>query len=133
VLDAQVASLIDEIKRDVRPRGVGLEGVERVAAYDVIIAGAYGRRPDEVARLTGEARRQIDGRQRLRVGFRLGADTLEPPPAISGPQQARECVQAAMENGADSVFFYNYSESPEACLGWIKPAIAGMIVPPGAA
>ena len=126
VLDGQVALLLGEIKNDLRPSGVDLEGVGSFSAYDVVIVGAYGKRPEEVAQLTREARQRSEPRQRLRVGFRLGADPSGQAQAITGPRQARECVLAAVEHGADSVFFYNYSESPMTCLRWIKPAIAGI-------
>ena len=117
VLDDQASTLIAEIKNDLRPFGVELEGVEQIAAYDVQVIGAYGKKPEEVARMTREAKTQLAPHQRIRVGFRLGGDLP------NGPEQARECVQAAVENGADSVFFYNYSESSRNSLSWIRHAI----------
>ena len=127
VLDGQVASLVAEIKEDLRETGVLLEGVEDIPAYDVTVVGAYGQPPDEVARLTRDARQRSRPHQQVRVGFRLGGDPPGCTPAIGSSQQARQCVEAAAGHGADSVLFYNYSESPEVCLSWIKPAIAGMI------
>jgi hypothetical protein len=134
VLDEQVASLLGEVKEDLQPSGVELEGVGQIPSYDVVLVGAYGKQPEEVARLTREARQQAEPRQRIRVGFRLGMDPPERPTyqVITSPQRARECVSATVENGADSVWFFNYSESPQPYLNWIKPAIAGMISPPRA-
>ncbi|MBN2292335.1 MAG: hypothetical protein JXM70_07915 [Pirellulales bacterium] len=119
VLDEQVSRLVAEIKSDIRQWDVELEGVERIAAYDVQVVGAYGLTPEEVARKTTLARSQIPLYQQIRVGFRLGGD----PSAIESPKQARECVQAASESGADSVFFYNYSESPLESLEWIRYSV----------
>ena len=127
VLDNRVASLIGEIREDIGPAGVRLEGVEKVPAYDVKIIAAYGKSPDEVAGLTRTARGEIEPHQQLRVGFRLGFDPPGEPHAIDCAQKARQCVSAAAAEGADAVFFYNYSESPRTYLSWIKPAIAGMI------
>jgi len=127
VLDAEVASLITEISEDTRPSGVRLEGVEYVPAYDVILTGAYGKDPDEVARLTSQARERIASHQQLRVGFRLGLGPSGESKGVANAEQVRQCVQAAAEHGADAVFFYNYSESPQTYLGWIKPAIEGMV------
>ena len=117
VLDGRVSRLIAEIKNDLRPLDVELEGVERIEAYDVRVVGAYGKRPQEVARMTIAAKTQLAPHQSIRVGFRLSGDS----PYSS--EQARECVQAAVENGAESVFFYNYSESPLNCLNWIRHAV----------
>lgn len=134
ILEEQVVSLLGEVKEDLRTSGVELEGVGQMSAFDVVLVGGYGRQPDEVARLTREARQRAEPRQRIRVGFRLGMDPPERPAyqVITGPQRARECVSAAVENGADSVWFFNYSESPRQYLNWIKPAMAGMISPPQA-
>jgi len=125
VLDDQVASLAAEIKEDVCESGVLLEGCEDVDAYDVRVVGAYGMPPNAVAEITRVACQQCTANQKVRVGFRLGFDSLDQPGAISCVERARECVQAAVGNGADSVFFYNYSESPINYLNWIKPAISG--------
>ena len=124
VLNERVSSLVAEVKSDLRPFNVELEGVENCEAYDVRVVGAYGRRPEEVARLTREAKSQLAPHQRLRVGFRLGGDPPGAEPVIGGPEQARECVQAALENGATDIFFYNYSESPQKSLNWIRHAIS---------
>jgi hypothetical protein len=134
VLDGQVASLLAEVKEDLRPSGVELEGVGQYSGFDVVLVGGYGKEPEEVARLTREARRRAEPRQRIRVGLRLGMDPPDRPTyqVITSPQKARECVSAAVENGADAVWFFNYSESPRPYLNWIKPAIAGMISPPRA-
>jgi hypothetical protein len=123
VLDDRVSTLVGEIKSDLRPWNVELEGVEPIAHYDVRVLGAYGQKPEEVARQTSQAKARIAPHQRLRVGLRLGGDWREGPPGIDGPRQARECVQAAVENGAEAVFFYNYSESPENCVAWIRHAV----------
>ena len=127
VLNGQAASLIAEIKDDLRPLGVELEGAEQVPDYDVILVGAYGQRPEEVAHLTAQARERAASHQRLRVGFRLGSGPSGELQGIASAAQARQCVQAASEHGADAVFFYNYGESPRTCLSWIKPAIAGIV------
>jgi hypothetical protein len=134
IMQEQVASLLSEVKEDIRPSGVELEGVGDFSAYDVVLIGGYGREPDEIARRTREARQRVEPRQRIRVGLRLGMDPPERPAyqVITSPQRARECVSAALENGADSVWFFNYSESPKPYLNWIKPALAGMISPPPA-
>ncbi len=125
VLDARVTSLVTEIKDDLRPLDVELEGVEPIAAYDTRVVGAYGRTPQEIARLTSEAKSKAAPHQRIRVGFRLGGDPPGQKPAIGNPEKARQCVRAAEENGADSIFFYNYSESPLVCLSWIRHAVSG--------
>jgi hypothetical protein len=125
--DRQVASLIAEIKQDVRPSGALLEGVEEVPAYDVKVVGAYGKAPDEVAAVTRQARERKAPHQELRVGLRLGFDPPEAAYAISSPERARDCVRAAAESGADSVFFYNYSESPRSYLEFIGPALEGVL------
>jgi len=130
LLDGQVASLIAEIKDDLRGSGVRLEGVEQVPAYDTILVGAYGKGPDEVARLTRQARQRALSHQQLRVGFRLGLGPTGESEGVAGSEELRDCVQAATEHGAEAVFFYNYSESPRTYLSWIEPAIAGMIPPP---
>jgi len=127
VLDDQVASLADEIKADLEQFDVLLEGTDEVDAYDIRLVGAYGQPPSVVADLTRRARQQCAPHQKLRIGFRLGFDSPDQPGAITSADQARECVQAAVENGADSFFFYNYSESPKNYLNWIKPAIDGLI------
>ncbi len=127
VLDDQVATLISEIGEGLRPSGTELEGVENIPTYDVKVIGVYGKAADEVARLTREAREHCSAGQRLRVGFCLGQSPADGAMPIDGPEQARQCVQAAAENGADAVFFYNYSESAREHLRWIKPAIEGLI------
>ncbi|OHB77203.1 MAG: hypothetical protein A2W31_07675 [Planctomycetes bacterium RBG_16_64_10] len=127
VLDDQVATLISEVRAAIHPLGVKLEGVENVPAYDVRVQGAYGQRAEEVARLVCAARKRCLPGQYLRVGFCLGQSPDSRAMPIDSPERARQCVQAAAENGADAVFFYNYSESPREHLRWIKPAIAGMI------
>jgi hypothetical protein len=129
VLDEQVASLLGEVKEDIRSSGVELEGVGQMSAYDVVMVGAYGRQPEEVAQRTREARQQAEPRQRIRVGICLGVSIETPghPPAITSAQRLRECVLAAEENGADGLWFFNYSEAPRQYLNWIKPALAGMI------
>ena len=127
LLDGQVASLVAEIKEDIRSSGVRLEGVEPIPAYDVILVGAYGKTPEEVARVTRQARQRALPHQQLRVGFRLGAGPAGELEGIADAEQARECVRAAKDHGADAVFFYNYSESPRTYLNWIRPAIAGMV------
>ncbi|MBN1347335.1 MAG: hypothetical protein JXQ73_31885 [Phycisphaerae bacterium] len=129
VLDEQVASLIAEIKGDLRESGVVLEGVEPSHVYDTILVGAYGKGPDEVAHMTRQAHERSQSRQRIRVGFRLGAGPTGKLEGIANLEQARACVQAATDHGADAVFFYNYSESPRTCLSWIEPAIAGIVTP----
>lgn len=132
VLDEQVASLLGEVKEDLRSTGVQLEGVGQMAAYDVVLAGAYGKRPDEVAHLTREARQRTIAGQRLRIGFRLGVDVPDQPHVTCSAQCVRDCVDAAEENGADAVWFFNYSESPREYLNWIKPALAGRMKSPQA-
>lgn len=127
VLDGVVASLIADIHGDLTPLGVALEGVEPVAAYDWQVVGAYGRTPADVAELTAAARLRAAEHQRLRVGFRLGQDPPDSPHAIADAQRCRACVTAAVEQGAEGVFFYNYSESPRTYLRWIKPALQGFL------
>jgi hypothetical protein len=127
VLDEHVRMLIGEIWEDLRPLEVELEGVEGSPAYDVKVIGAYGKDAEEVAQLTREARERCSPNQRLRVGFCLGQSPGDGAMPIDCPERARDCVQAADENGADAIFFYNYSESPREHLSWIKPAIEGLI------
>lgn len=126
VLDGIVASLVTEIRGDAAPFDVALEGVEPIEAYDWRVVGAYGKTPDEVAELTSVCRRSAADHQRVRVGFRLGFDPPDQPQAIASEPRCRECVQAAVENGAEGVFFYNYSESPRTYLSWIKPSLEGL-------
>ncbi len=127
VLDGIVTSLVTEIQTEMKPFGVELEGVEPIAAYDWKIVGAYGKTPDEISELTTAARRSAADHQRVRVGLRLGFDPPDQPHAIASAQRCRECVQAAADNGAEGVFFYNYSESPRTYLSWIKPSLEGLI------
>lgn len=129
LLDEQVASLLSEVKEDLRSTGVELEGVGQMPAYDVVLVGGYGRQPDEIAQLTRDARQRTIPGQRLRVGIRLGVDFPSQTQVVTSPQLAGDCVQAAIENGADAVWFFNYSESPREYLNWIKPALAGRVAP----
>jgi hypothetical protein len=128
--DRQVASLIAEIREDVRPFGTLLEGVENTAAYDVKLVGAYGKAPEEVAAIARQARDGKAPHQEVRVGLRLGFDPPESPGAIRSAAGARACARAAAENGADRLFFYNYSESPQGYLDFIRPALEGLIARP---
>jgi hypothetical protein len=128
-LDRVVASLVTETRGDAAPFGVALEGVEPIAAYDWRVVGAYGKKPEEVDELTSRYRRSAADHQRVRVGLRLGFDPPERPQAIASARRCRECVQAAAENGADGIFFYNYSESPRTYLSWIKPTLEGILEP----
>lgn len=127
LLDEQVTSLLGEVKEDLRSTGVELEGVGPMEAYDVVLAGVYGKNPAEIARLTRDAKQRVRPGQRLRVGLRLGVDVPDQPHVTATAQAVRECVQAAEENGADALWFFNYSESPREYLNWIKPALAGRI------
>jgi hypothetical protein len=126
VLERIVSSLVTEIHDDVASHGVALEGIEPIAAYDWQVLGAYGKTPEHVAELTRAGRSHAAAHQRLRVGFRLGFDPPDEPHAISSAKRCRECIQAAAENGADAIYFYNYSESPRTYLSWIKPSIKGL-------
>ncbi len=132
VLDEQVASLLSEVKEDLRTSGVQLEGMSSFSAYDMVLDAAYGKSPEEIARQTREARQKVAPYQKLRIGIRLGGDYPNQASAITSPERLRECIQAADENGADAVWFFNYSEPPRSHLNWIKTAMAGIITPPNA-
>jgi len=127
VLNEVVSSLVTEIRNDVSPHGVALEGEEPIAAYDWHVVDAYGKTPEEVAEISRAARSRTAPHQRLRIGLRLGYDPPDQPHAIASAQRCRQCVAAAAENGADAIFYYNYSESPRRYLSWIKPALKGFV------
>jgi hypothetical protein len=126
LLLSNVATLIDEIRSDVEPYGVKLEGVDPSGAFDWQISCAYGKNDVQTAEIVREERRIARNNQRIRVGLRLGADPSDSPGSISCADSCRNCVAAAANNGADGLYFYNYSESPGAYLSWVKPALAAL-------
>lgn len=126
VLRQQVTSLIAQVRDDIAGTGVLLEGCERADAYAVHLAFAYGKTPDEVAQITAAAKARKTPAQRLRIGFRLGFDAPESPRALTDAGRIRASVEAARDQGADSVWFYNYSESPRGYLDLLRPALAGL-------
>jgi hypothetical protein len=129
VLDQVVASLVTDVHEDIAPYGVALEGYENLASYDWLLVDAYGQTPDEVAASTSAARKSASARQRLRTGLRLGFDPPEAEHAINSVERCQNCVQAAVDQGADGVYFFNYSEAPSTYLSWIKPALSNIRMP----
>jgi hypothetical protein len=103
---------------------VQIEGFEPYCFYDWLLADGLGRSPDEVAAITTSARDRASSNQRVRVGFKLAPDPLNPSKGIVSEENCRDCVRAALCNGADGVFFFNYSEVSRANLNWVKLALA---------
>jgi hypothetical protein len=115
-------SLILEIKSALRPSEARLMHFggcnPRIApAIDVFNRCFYGCKPEQVLASTQKARKTLLDTHALYVGIRLGLNS------VRDQGELEEIVQAIGEGGGDGVMFYNYSESPMACLNWIKPAL----------
>jgi hypothetical protein len=116
-------TLLGDIKAAMRPSTALLThfgGVNpRIApAIDVFNHQVYGRKPEEVLASTQKAKQALSPEHQLHVGIRLGLNS------VADAQELTSLVSAVRAGGGDGVMFYNYSESPQTTLHWIKPALA---------
>ena len=83
---------------------------------------AYGKAPNEVLDIVkhGHAQLPLNWRGEFPCLIRLGIGVPR------NEEQLREIVLALKKGGSTGPIFYNYSESPEKMLGWIKKAIEGL-------
>lgn len=118
-------SLVIEIKQEAL-RGTTCklflqEGYQKELAHvsDGFASGVYGRLPSEVLKIVrqGKSRIPAEWQGAFPCFVRLGMGV----PASQ--QQLREIVVALREGGSTGPIFYNYSESPQKMLGWIKAAL----------
>ena len=95
---------------------------ELANVVDGVAAGVYGKLPADVLRTVEQGRALIpaDWKGDYACFVRLGMGV----PASQ--QQLREIVLALKNGGSSGPIFYNYSESPQKMLGWIKGALAGL-------
>ncbi|MBM3801808.1 MAG: hypothetical protein FJW26_05770 [Acidimicrobiia bacterium] len=95
---------------------------EVASAVDGFAAGVYGKLPAEVFKTVQQGRDLIPASWKgdyacfVRLGMGVPASQ----------QQLREIVLAVKNGGSSGPIFYNYSESPEKMLGWIKGALEGL-------
>ncbi len=121
-------SLVIEIKQEAL-RGASCrlflqEGYQKELAHvsDGFASGVYGRLPSDVLKIVrqGKSRIPADWQGAFPCFVRLGMGV----PASQ--QQLREIVVALKDGGSTGPIFYNYSESPQKMLGWIKGALQGL-------
>lgn len=126
VLEEAETSLLAELKQIALSRRVRLEGVGNSPDWDTVLVGAYGETPDRVAAITRDSLSKLHPNQELMVLIRIGFNG----PGMGSPLLSAEdtcaVVQAAAENGAHAVGFYNYSEATLKSVQWIKPALASV-------
>ena len=121
-------SMIVEIKQEAL-KGTSCKmllqgGYQKDVAHvaDGFASGVYGKLPVEVLKIVGQGRARIpaDWKGAYPCFVRLGMGV----PASQ--EQLREIVLALKNGGSTGPIFYNYSESPEKMLGWIKAALEGL-------
>jgi hypothetical protein len=99
-------------------------GYQKELAFvsDGFASGVYGKLPEEVAKIVGRGRARIpaDWQGEFPCFVRLGMGV----PGTA--QQLRDIVVALKTAGSSGPIFYNYSESPQKMLGWIKGALEGL-------
>ena len=116
-------TLIQEIKAAMRPSSaqlflLGSPNPQIAAAVDVFNSGVYGQKPTQVLTSTQHSRKGLSERHALYMGVRLGLNS------VADAQELTDIVHAIQTGGGGGVMFYNYSESPQVALNWIKPALA---------
>lgn len=121
-------SMIVEIKQEAL-KGTSCKmllqsGYQKEVAHvaDGFASGVYGKLPADVLKIVGQGRARIpeDWKGDYPCFVRLGMGV----PASQ--EQLREIVLALKNGGSTGPIFYNYSESPQKMLGWIKRAIEGL-------
>lgn len=121
-------SMIHEIKQDALTGTackVLLQSGYRKEVADVadgFASGVYGRLPADVLKIVQQGRGRIpeDWKGDYPCFVRLGMGV----PASQ--EQLREIVLALKSGGSTGPIFYNYSESPQKMLSWIKGALDGL-------
>jgi hypothetical protein len=116
-------TLIQEIKAAMQPSSallylLGSPNPQVAGSVDVFNSGVYGQKPPQVLRSTQAAKAGLSERHALYMGVRLGLSS------VADERELVDIVHAIQEGGGDGVMFYNYSESPQTALNWIKPALA---------
>jgi hypothetical protein len=99
-------------------------GYQKEVAHvaDGFASGVYGKLPADVLKIVGQGRARIpaDWKGDYPCFVRLGMGVPASQP------QLREIVLALKNGGSSGPIFYNYSESPEKMLSWIRQAIEGL-------
>ncbi len=116
-------TLLQEIKTTIRPYETqlyhfGSPNPQIADVVDVYNGSVYGQKPDGVLTATQEWKRNLDERQALYMGVRLGLNSVQDADELT------QIIAAIQDGGGDGVMFYNYSESPMQTLNWIKPALS---------
>ncbi|HLK60281.1 MAG TPA: hypothetical protein VKU00_27205 [Chthonomonadaceae bacterium] len=118
-------TLIQEIRAALRPSSaqlylLGGPNPQIASAVDVFNSGVYGQKPAQVLASTRAAKQGLSTHHALYMGVRLGLNS------VADAQELTDIVHAIREGGGTGVMFYNYSESPQTALNWIKPALASV-------
>ena len=118
--------LLVELREEVEPRGVKLQGAGSSPSLDVVVAGAYGEPSDRVAELTRGAKASLLPHQQLSLALRIGFNSPGMGAPLLSEEQTRDATRVVADNGADGIAYYNYSEAPRRSIEWIKPALRGI-------
>ena len=102
--------------------GVRVMGAAR-PEVDIVMVGAYGRRPTDVESIARQARADSALGQQVAVLLRMGFDGPSMGTPIGSEEQMVETTRAAAAGGADLVGYYNYAEAPRRSVAWIRPAL----------
>ena len=78
--------LLVELREEVEPRGVKLQGAGSSPSLDVVVAGAYGEPSDRVAELTRGAKASLLPHQQLSLALRIGFNS----PGMGAPLLSEE-------------------------------------------
>ena len=116
-------TLLAELRQEVQPRGVKLQGGGHSPLLDVASAGGHGEPPERVAELARDAKASVSPEQELLFAIRLGFAGPGMGTPIVTEEQMCDVTRAVADNGPDGIVYYNYSESPRRPVEWIKPAL----------